>query len=231
MDEAENEAHSLQVTPRGLLRVAAPVTFGVRHIAPALSEYLTRYQEVMIEIALSDRRVNLIEEGFDVAVRIGELEESSLIIRRLSSAHLVVCASPTYLHRAGRPETPADLGRHACLIYAETSAPTTWRFEGPDGQRETVQIAGPVTSTNPQVVHQLALAGHGVILAPSFTVGTDIAEGRLTALLTHWRARELPIHALYPHRPLLSAKVRTFVDFLADRFGPNPEWERWRDND
>ena len=229
LDEAETEAHSLQATPRGLLRIAGPVTFGVRHITPAIGEYLTRYPEVKIEVTLSDRRVSLVEEGFNLAIRIGDLEESSLIVRRLSSAHLVVCASPAYLLRAGRPQLPGDLGGHACLIYTETSAPTTWRFEGPDGRREAVHVSGPVASTNPEVVHQLALAGHGVVLAPSFTVGMDIAEGRLTALLTDWRARALPIYALYPHRSLLSAKVRTFVDFLVDRFGPNPEWERWRD--
>jgi DNA-binding transcriptional LysR family regulator len=125
------------------------------------------------------------------------------------------------LHRAGRPETPAELGRHACLIDSETSAPTTWRFQGPNGERETVQVSGPVTSTNPEILHQLALAGHGIVLAPSFAVGTEVENGQLSALLTSWRARELPIHALYPHRSLLSAKVRSFVDFLAERFGAN----------
>jgi len=226
IDEADAEAGSLQATPRGLLRIAAPVTFGVRHIAPALSDYMTRYPDVTIEVAVSDRFVNLIEEGLDVAIRIGELEESSLIVRRLASARLVACASPAYLHRAGRPETPGDLTRHACLIYTEIGEPTRWRFQGSDGQDETVHVSGPVTSTNPEVVRQLALAGHGVILCPTFSVGVDLVEGRLTALLTDWRSREIPIHALYPHRSLVSAKVRSFVDFLAERFGSDPEWRR-----
>jgi DNA-binding transcriptional LysR family regulator len=226
IDEAESEASSLQATPRGLLRIAAPVTFGVRHIAPAISDYMTRYPDVTIEIAISDRYVNLIEEGLDVAIRIGELEASSLIVRRLASARLVACASPAYLRRAGRPETPSDLTRHACLIYVEIGEPTRWRFQGPNGQEETVHVTGPVASTNPEFVRQLALAGHGVILCPNFSVGADIAEERLTALLTDWRSREIPIHALYPHRPLLSAKVRSFVDFLAERFGSDPEWQR-----
>jgi DNA-binding transcriptional LysR family regulator len=226
IDEAESEASSLQATPRGLLRIAAPVTFGVRHIAPAISDYMTRYPDVTIEIAISDRYVNLIEEGLDVAIRIGELEASSLIVRRLASARLVACASPAYLRRAGRPETPSDLTRHACLIYVEIGEPTRWHFQGPNGQEETVHVTGPVASTNPEFVRQLALAGHGVILCPNFSVGADIAEERLTALLTDWRSREIPIHALYPHRPLLSAKVRSFVDFLAERFGSDPEWQR-----
>ena len=224
IDEAETEANSLQATPRGLLRIAAPVTFGVRHIAPAISNYMTRYPEVMIEVAVSDRYVNLIEEGFDVAIRMGPLEESSLIVRRLASARLVACASPAYLRRAGRPETPSDLARHACLIYAETGEPTRWHFQGPDGQDETVRVSGPVTSTNPEFVRQLALAGHGIVHCPTFSVGADIAAERLTTLLTNWRSREIPIHALYPHRSLLSAKVRSFVDFLAERFGSDPEW-------
>jgi len=226
IDEAEAEAGSLQATPRGLLRISAPVTFGLRHIAPALSDYMTRYPDVTIEVAVSDRFVNLIEEGLDVAIRIGELQESSLIVRRLASARLVACASPAYLRRAGRPETPSDLTRHACLIYTEIGEPSRWRFQGSDGHDEIVHVSGPATSTNPEVVRQLALAGHGVILCPTFSVGVDLVEGRLTALLTDWRSREIPINALYPHRSLVSAKVRSLVDFLAERFGSNPEWRR-----
>jgi DNA-binding transcriptional LysR family regulator len=226
IDEAEAEAGSLQATPQGLLRIAAPVTFGVRHIAPAVSNYMTRYPDVTIEVAVSDRFVNLVEEGLDIAIRIGELEASSLIVRRLASAHLVACASPAYLRRAGRPETPSDLTRHSCLIYAEIGEPTRWRFQNPDGRDETVNVSGPLTSTNPEFVRQLALAGHGIILCPTFSVGADIAEGRFTPLLTDWRTHEIPIHALYPHRSLLSTKVRSFVDFLAERFGSDPEWRR-----
>lgn len=228
IEEAEAEANSLQAAPRGLLRMTVPVTFGVRHIAPAIDDYMTRYPEVTIDITVTDRFVNLIEEGYDLAVRIGELPESSLIARRLASAHLVVCASSAYLSRAGRPKTPSELARHACLIYAETALPTKWHFKGPGGRTETVYVSGPITSTNSEIVHYLALAGHGVVMGPSFTLGSDIQQGRLVVLLSDWHSRALPIHALYPHRSLLSGKVRSFVDFLAERFGVNPEWERWR---
>jgi DNA-binding transcriptional LysR family regulator len=146
----------------------------------------------------------------------------------VSSAQLIACASPDYVRRVGRPQSPSDLSRHACLVYTETAAPTKWRLTAEGRDPEIAHVSGPVHSNNPEFVRQLALAGHGVILAPSFSVGGDIAEGRLMALLADWSSQELPIHALYPHRLLLSAKVRGFVEFLAQRFGSQPEWERWR---
>lgn len=228
IEEAEAEAGALQVSPRGLLRVTAPVTFGVLHLAPALSDYMTRYPEVIVDIAISDRFVNLVEEGIDIAIRIGDTPESSLIVRRFASAHLVVCASPAYLKRAGTPETPDDLGRHACLIYAETGSSAMWWFQSSDGRAQTVRVSGPLTSTNAALVRQMALAGHGVILGPSFSFAADIAEGRLKPLLPGWRSRELSINMLYPHRPLLPTKVRSFVDFLVERFGSWPQWEQGR---
>jgi len=228
IEEAEAEATTLQASPRGLLRIASPVTFGVQHIAPAVSDYMTRYPEVTIDITVSDRFANLIEEGLDLAIRVGALQDSTLIARRLTTAHLVVCASPSYLSRAGSPQTPADLGRHACLIYTEINEPQSWRFESPDGSTETVNVSGPFTATNAAFVYRMALAGHGIVRGPSFSFGADIAEGRLVPLLTDWRSQELSIYALYPHRSLLSTKVRSFVDFLAERFGTEPEWEQWQ---
>src|SRR5262245_45746257 len=207
IEEAEAEASSLQITPSGLLRIAGPLTFGVLHLAPAISDYMTRYPSVTIDVALSDRHVNLIDEGFDVAIRVGEPSDSALVARRLTSGRLVLCASPAYLDRAGRPERPADVARHACLVYADLKSPRTWRFTAGDGQTETVQIAGPCTSNNPQLLLSLALAGHGLIFWPSFAVGADILAGRLVPLLTNWRSRELTIRALYPHRPLLGSDI------------------------
>jgi len=228
IEEAETEAGSQQAKPSGLLRITGPLTFGELHLGSAISDYMARYPAVGVEVFLSDRHVNLIDEGFDLAIRIGEPPDSSLIARRLASAQLVLCASPTYLERSGRPEKPSDLSGHACLVYADLRSPRTWRFTAPGGRVETVQITGPFSSNNPQLLLSLALAGHGLIFWPSFAVGAAILAGRLVPLLTNWRSRDLSIRALYPHRPLLSAKVRTFVDFLADRFGPEPEWEKWR---
>src|SRR5215467_170711 len=228
IEQAEAEAGSQQAAPSGLLRITGPLTFGELHLGSAISDYMARYPAVGVEVFLSDRYVNLIDEGFDLAIRIGEPPDSSLITRRLSSAHLVLCASPTYLERSGRPEKPTDLNGHACLVYADLRSPRTWQFIAPDGRVETVQVTGPFSSNNPQLLLSLAVAGHGLILWPSFAVAGSILAGRLVPSLTNWRSRELTIRALYPHRPLLSAKVRTFVDFLADRFGPEPEWEKWR---
>jgi DNA-binding transcriptional LysR family regulator len=228
IEEAEAEVSALQATPSGLLRIAGPLTFGALHLGPAISDYMFRYPSVKVDVALSDRHVNLIEEGFDLAVRIGEPSDSALIARRLASARLVLCASPTYLERAGRPDSPQDLTRHDCLVYADLRSPRSWRFTDADGHTEHVQIMGPFTSNNPQLLVSLAVAGHGLILWPSFAVGADILAGRLVPLLAGWRSRELAIWALYPHRSLLTAKVRCFVDFMAERFGPDPEWERWR---
>jgi DNA-binding transcriptional LysR family regulator len=224
----EAEAGSQQVAPSGLLRLTAPLTFGELHLGPAISDYLTRYPSVGMEVFLSDRHVNLIDEGFDLAIRIGEPPNSTLIARRLASARLVLCAAPAYLERRGPPQEPSDLSRHACLIYADLRSPRTWRFTASDGRVETVQIAGPFSSNNPQLIFSLAVAGHGLILWPSFAVGPDILAGRLVPLLTTWRSRELTIRALYPHKLLLSAKVRTFVDFLAERFAGESDWEKWR---
>jgi DNA-binding transcriptional LysR family regulator len=220
VDESEAEANALQTAPRGLLRIAVPVTFGVRSIAPAVSDYMMRYPDVSFDVAVSDRFVDLIEEGFDLAIRIGRLPDSNLIARLLTSPQLVVCASPAYLQRAGHPETPAELVSHSCLIYTEIAAPDTWQFVGPAGQSETVHVRGPIAATSAEFVREMAVAGHGVILGPNFSFRADIAAGRLSPLLPGWRAsRDLAVHAVYPHRSLVSAKVRSFVDFLAERLG------------
>jgi len=231
IEQAEAEAGSQQAAPSGLLRITGPLTFGELHLGSAIGDYMARYPDVSVEVFLSDRHVNLIDEGFDLAIRIGEPADSNLITRLLASAHLVLCASPSYLERSGQPEKPTDLSRHACLVYADLRSPRTWRFTAPDGRVETVQITGPFSSNNPQLLLSLAVAGHGLIFWPSFAVGADILAGRLVPLLTNWRSRELAIRALYPHRALLSAKVRTFVDFLVERLGGEREWQEWRDRD
>jgi len=228
IEEAETEAGARQAAPSGILRIAAPMTFGELHLGSAISAYMDRYPSVKVDVFLSDRYVDLIDEGFDLAVRIGEPPDSSLIARRLASAGLVLCAAPAYLDRNGSPQKPADVGGHACLVYADLRSPRTWRFSDAVGHTEIVQITGPFSSNNPQLLLFLAVAGHGLILWPSFAVGPEILAGRLVPLLTEWRTRELIIWALYPHRPLLSPKVRTFVDFLARRFGGGAEWEKWR---
>jgi DNA-binding transcriptional LysR family regulator len=227
VEEADAEASSHQIAPRGLLRITAPLTFGVLHLSPVISDYVNCYPQVAVDVSLTDRYVNLIEAGLDLAIRIGGPPDSTLIARRLASAHLILCAAPAYLERAGRPEKPADLARHACLVYADTGTPRTWRFTAADGHTETVQITAPITSDNPQLLVSFAIAGHGLIFWPSFGVDADILAGRLVPLLTNWRSRVLTLQVVYPHRPLLPANVRSFVGFLASRFKAMPELDRW----
>jgi DNA-binding transcriptional LysR family regulator len=138
---------------------------------------MARYPEVNFDIAVSDRFVNLIEEGFNLAIRVGPLGDSNLIARQLASPEFIVCASPAYLERAGRPQTPADLRSHSCLIFAETIAHDTWQFRAPDGRTETVRVAGRFTCTHGGFVHEMALAGHGIVFGPSFSFSADIATG------------------------------------------------------
>jgi DNA-binding transcriptional LysR family regulator len=219
IEETEAEANALNAEPRGLLRIAIPVTFGVQHMAPVIGEYMTRYPQVTFDITVSDRFVNLIEEGFDLAVRIGEPHDSNLIMRRLVSTQLIVCASPAYVRRAGYPTKPGELGKHACLAYTPTAS-DTWQFKSSAGQTETVHVSGPLMASNAGLVREIALSGHGVILGPHLSFEADIAAGRLVQLLPEWRsARELTVHVIYPHRSLLAAKVRSFVDLLAERLG------------
>ncbi|QRK06261.1 LysR family transcriptional regulator [Archangium violaceum] len=226
VEEARSAVDALQATPRGLLRVNAPITFGMRHLSPAIADYLAAHPEMAIDIALSDRRVDLLEEGIDVAIRIGVLADSSLVARRLAPSRSVLCAAPAYVERFGSPSSPADLVHHQCLEYTYRSTPGEWRFVGPEGKEESVSIRGRLTATNGELLRIAALRGLGLTLAPTFIVGEDLAAGRLVCLMPGYEPAEVAIHAVYPQGRHLSAKVRSFVDFLAARFGKEPEWDR-----
>jgi DNA-binding transcriptional LysR family regulator len=223
-EDAELAVSSLQAVPRGTLRINAPVSFGALHLAPALADFLQRYPELRVDIALADRVVDLLDEGYDLAVRIGALADSSLIARRLADNHMVVCAAPAYWRRRGRPDEPRDLARHACLTYAYQHNPNTWPFAGPDGPF-AVRVEGPLVSNNGDLSRAAALAGLGVVALPRFLCGPDLAAGRLEPVLGAWMPPPTGIHAVYPHARHLSVKVRAFLDFLAERFAPLPAWE------
>lgn len=210
--------------PRGTIRINAPMTFGVMHIAPALADFAIENPELEVDMALDDRFVDLIEEGFDVAVRIGALADSSLIARTLAPVRFAVCGSPDYLRHHGTPAAPADLVHHNCLLYTYL-ATAEWRFEGPDGNL-AVRVQGDFRANNGEVLRELALAGRGLVLTPTFLVGEDLGSGRLRSVLGAYRVPETAVHAVYPQRRYLSPKVRAFVDFVAARFGPEPYWER-----
>jgi len=226
LEEANASVGQLQAAPRGRLRVNAAMSFGFLHLAPALPEFLIRYPEVEIELTLNDRFVDLVEEGFDVAVRIGSLDDSTLVARRLAPTRLTVCAAPDYLAAHGTPASPGDLKAHECLCYSNVGLPRAWRFVMPDGQPRLVEVKGRLHANNGDALRAAALTGLGLTYLPSFIVGSDLQSGALVAVLEAFIPQDSAVHAVYPHSRHLSPKVRAFVDFLVARFGPDPYWDR-----
>lgn len=215
VDEAEQIAGQMTRTPQGVLRVTIPLSYGQHRLAGILGAYTQAYPLVALDIAMSDRKVDLIEEGFDVAVRIGILPESDLIARKLGVERSIACAAPAYLARHGTPRTPDALRGHACLGYSLTEGGADWRFDGPGGPK-AVPIAGPMKADNGDILRLAAVCGAGIAFQPGFIVDEDIAGGRLVRVLPDWHSAEMGVYAVYPSRKHLSAKVRTFVDFLAE---------------
>lgn len=213
VEEAEQIAGQMTRSPQGVLRVSIPLSYGQHRLAAIIGDYTQAYPQVLLDISLSDRKVDLVEDGFDLAVRIGALPQSDLIARKLGAVRSIVCAAPAYLARHGTPHTPADLARHACLGYTLSGSGADWRFEGADGPL-TVPISGPIRADNGDIIRLAALSGAGIVFQPHFIVGADIDAGRLVRVLPDWQSAQLGVHALYPSRKHLSAKVRTFVDFL-----------------
>ncbi len=202
--------------PQGLLKVMAPTSFGSFHIAPLLAEFAESYPGVRIQLILADRATGLLEEGVDVALQIGDLEDSTLVARRIGQARLVTCAAPEYLARLGVPAQPGDLGAHNCLRYSEGSRRGQWLFRL-GGVDRVVRVAGDFEASTGDAVRMAALAGHGLAQLPSYIVREDLASGRLVAVLENFAGAAIPIYAVYAHREA-SATVRGFIDLLAARF-------------
>lgn len=181
IEEAELEITRLQEEPRGTLRVNAPMSFGILHLAPALPEFLARHPGLMVDLRLDDRIVDLVEEGFDLAIRIADLQDSTLVARRLAPCRQVMCASPDYLKRRGVPRTPEELTDHNCIVYTYGRSPNIWRLRGPDGSEAAVPVAGNLRVNNGMVECEAALRGLGVIITPTFYIGDLIGAGRLQA--------------------------------------------------
>ena len=224
IDEAVAEAGNMQSEPRGLLRVNAPLTFGKAHLARSLASFQDRYSEIGVDLTLNDRVVDIVDEGFDIAIRIGTLADSSLIARKLAPCRMVVCASPTYLVENGVPSIPADLAEHNCLIYAYFSQQKHWVFER-DGDEVSVEVDGDFRTNFGEALVEAAVAGRGIVVEPSFTVGPYIRSGALVQLLPDCAPRELGIFAVYPPSRLLPQKVRVLIDHLIEAFGPEPYWD------
>lgn len=225
LEEAEREAGQETAQARGRLRVNAPMSFGVRHLAPLLGDYRAAHPDVEVELSLNDRRVDLVEEGYDLAIRIGVLEDSSLVGRRLASCRMVVCAAPEYLASRGRPSTPDDLLEHDCLCYSYAFQGETWPLVGADGKRIAIRPRGPLIANNGDALAVAAVSGMGIVLQPSFIVGPDLRAGRLERVLPGYEVPTLQVSALYAPGRYLPLKVRSYIDFLAARFAPEAPWD------
>jgi DNA-binding transcriptional LysR family regulator len=224
LEEAEQEAARAAVVPRGTIRLTTSVNFGVRHLAPAISAFLARHPEVRFDVSLSDRVVDLVEEGFDLAVRIGMPGSDAVVARKLGETRIVPCASPEYLGRHGAPQSPDELERHNCFTYEYVTPRDLWRFRDPAGHERTVRVRGNLHSNNGDLLAEVAARGLGIVFEPAFIVGPEVRAGRLVPLLQDFEPAPMPIYAVYPSRKHLSAKVRLFVDFLLETFADTQDW-------
>jgi DNA-binding transcriptional LysR family regulator len=224
--EAEDAVATLQKAPRGRLRLSAPMGFGILYLGSAVADFLGEHPEVGIDLHLDDRYVDLVADGLDMAIRIGTLKDSSLVARRIAATQPIVVASAAYLEAHGEPETPGDLAAHNCLLYSYLSTANVWRFTAPDGREVPVAVTGNVRVNNGNLECELAAAGVGLAMVPTFYVAPYLRSGRLKRVLERYRMPPLGIHAVYPERSRVPPKVKAFTDFLAARFGRRPEWER-----
>jgi DNA-binding transcriptional LysR family regulator len=224
LEEAEQEASRAAVVPRGTIKLTTSVNFGVRHLAPAIAAFLAAHSGVRFDVSLSDRIVDLVEEGFDLGVRIGAPGSDNIVARKLGETRLVPCASPRYLQAHGAPQVPEDLVRHNCFTYEYVTPRNLWRFRDASGAERAVRVSGGLHSNNGELLAEAAAQGAGIVFEPAFIVGPDVRAGRLVPLLQEFVAPPMPIYAVYPSRKHLSAKVRLFVEFLVERFSQAPDW-------
>lgn len=220
---AVSEALDMSMTPRGLVRLAAPMSFGMGYVAPALPDFLARHPDVSVDLHLSDEVIDLVGGGFDCALRIAALADSSLTARRLRPVERFLVASPDYLAQRGRPTHPDDLKRHACLGYAYMPTPDVWRFVNDEGQEATVRPAGPLRANNSDALIASLCAGLGLTPLPDFICWSHVAEGRLEPVMTDWRLPPIALHLVAPSSGPRPARVTALMDFLAKRFS-GPLW-------
>jgi DNA-binding transcriptional LysR family regulator len=227
LEEAEAVVAQGEREPSGALRIATPLSFGIMHLGPALAEFAQQYARISLDVSFSDRFVDLIEDGFDAAVRIGVLKDSSLIGRKLSPIRALVAASPDYLARHGRPQTPRDLLQHGCLTYSGPGSDEQWRFRSGE-RRLAIKPSGPFRSDNGEVLRDAAVAGLGITALPSFILSPALESGALEPILTDFALPERGLYVLR-HAGPPPLRLRLLIDFLAARFGPEPYWDPcWR---
>ena len=219
LEEAEGDLSTRSAEASGLVRISAPVTFGILHLAPLWGDFLARYPKVRLDVALSDRAVDLVEDGFDLAIRISSVMQPSLIARQLAATRLVLCASPGYLARRGTPQHAHELAQHDVVAYTYGAFRDEWTFDGPDGE-VTVKVSPRLYANNGDTCRAAALRGQGVILQPDFLIGGDLRSGELVEILPDYRTGDLGVYAIYASRRHLPLKLRYLIDFLVEAFKP-----------
>ncbi|QUT18112.1 LysR family transcriptional regulator [Rahnella inusitata] len=222
LEDANREACDIQTTPRGLLRIAAPVAFGAMHLGAIVSRYLEQFPQVSLDVVLEDKYIDLLENRIDVAIRIGRLDDPTLVTRRLAPCWMVLCASPEYLKKHGAPETPNDLSRAPRLAFSQAVSAGDWTIYDAENRLHTIESACRLTANNIQFLLESALAGTGIAYGPGFVFREYIKQGRLIELLPTYRTTELTIQAVYPSAIRIPFKVRSFVDFIADALKDTP---------
>lgn len=214
-EAAEEAAHEGASAPTGLIRVAAPMTFGRLHVAPAIADFLAAHPAIEIDLRLSDAKIDIVAEGIDIALRIAELPDSSLRARRIGPVRIHLVAAPAYLERRGRPRHPAELGEHACFAY--TNVPRAWSFRGPGGEEVSVRPQGPLSGDSGEAMLPALRAGLGIAILPDFIVGPDLASGALESILEEWVSVRPALHLLTPPGQLRPARVEALIAFLVTR--------------
>jgi DNA-binding transcriptional LysR family regulator len=223
--EAELATSQAHGELKGSLKVALPSTFGIMHVGPVVNEFLQAHPQIEFDLDFNDREVDLMQEGFDLAIRIGKLADSSLIARRLTAIKTVICASPTYLERMGSPQYPQDLIQHKCLVYTLIPNFEYWRLCNAEGDLIKAKLNPHIKASTGEFLRDAAVEGHGIALLPSFIVYKEIAQGSLLPLLSDFNTPQLNAYAIYPQTRHLSQRVRAFVDLLVKRFDGTPYWD------
>ncbi len=218
-DDLEASVGAQALQPSGRLRINAPVSYGIARLAALLPGYSARYPQVQLDLSLSDRVVDMVEEGFDLAIRIARQPAASLIARPLAQARILLCAAPAYLARRGAPATPQALADHDFLSYSYAAGGDSWRLQGAHGEVD-VTVAPRMHANNGEVLREAAIAGMGIIAQPDFIIGDALADGRLVPVLPDWQVPPIGIHAVYPSRSHLAPKVRSFIDYLVEQLEP-----------
>jgi len=222
LDSMEAEIASNTDEPSGLLRVNAPLTFGILHLAPLWGRFIERYPKVSLDVNLDDQILDLVKEGYDIAIRITNMPNSQLVSRRLATTRMVLCASPEYLRQHGEPQHPRDLAQHRIISYTYWTEKAEWSFTGPNGEA-SVHIEPLIHTNNGDTCRVAALDHHGIILQPDFLIGGDLQRGDLVEVMRAYRSIELGIYAVYPSRKHLPVRMRRLLDFLAESFR-QPVW-------